>query len=98
MTPEQDIECLRYLAKFKGDDDVLGDVPFTLLESVADRLERLTAENERLRAALSSSESWIDRWTSHVGTCEGGNKCTCGRSAVLFDAGDALNQQETTKP
>lgn len=57
------------------------------------RIERLTAENERLRAAVSSCQSWIERWTGHVGNCKGGAGCTCGRSAVLFDAANALDQQ-----
>lgn len=56
-------------------------------------IERLTAENERLLAALGSCQSWIERWTKHVGNCNGGAECTCGRSAVLFDASDALDQQ-----
>lgn len=44
------------------------------------------AVTKDLRAALGSCASWIDRWTSHVGTCKGGDKCTCGRTAVLFEA------------
>lgn len=56
---------------------------------------RLTAENDRLREALSSCESWIDRWSAHVGNCKGGDKCTCGRSAVLYEANSAINQQSS---
>ena len=51
------------------------------------------AEIERLTAALESCESWIDRWTSHVASCEGGDKCTCGRQTILYEARAALNQQ-----
>lgn len=47
-------------------------------------------EIERLRAALESCESWVDRWTTHAGNCEGGDRCTCGRAAVLYEAGVAL--------
>jgi hypothetical protein len=49
-------------------------------------LDEAADEIERLRAALESCASWIDRWTSHVGNCAGGVKCTCGRTAILFDA------------
>jgi uncharacterized Fe-S radical SAM superfamily protein PflX len=59
-------------------------------DAVEKELNRLEAENERLRAALESCESWIDRWTNHVGTCKGGDKCTCGRTAILFEAKAAL--------
>ena len=51
------------------------------------------AEIERLRAALETCASWIDRWTTHVGNCEGGDKCTCGRTAVLFEARAAAIEQ-----
>jgi DNA modification methylase len=44
-----------------------------------------------LREALASCESWIDRWTTHIGSCAGWNKCTCGRTAILFDARAALS-------
>lgn len=50
----------------------------------------LRQENERLKEALASCESWIDRWTGHIGVCEGGDKCTCGRSAILYEARAAL--------
>lgn len=58
----------------------------------AQSLEALVADAqkdvciEELAAALKTSESWIDIWTSHVGRCDGGAKCTCGRTAVLFEA------------
>lgn len=60
-----------------------------LLLCESDRRE-MAAEIERLRAALETSEAWIDRWTAHVGTCRGGGDCTCGRTAVLFEARAAL--------
>lgn len=59
--------------------------------------ERLNAEIERLRAALATCESWVDRWTKHVGTCKGGDKCTCGRSAVLHEARAALGERVPAK-
>lgn len=54
---------------------------------------KLRQENERLTAALDSCVSWIDRWTDHVGNCEGGNKCTCGRTAVLYEANNVDEQR-----
>jgi hypothetical protein len=52
----------------------------------------LRQENERLRAALGSCGSWIERWTNHIGACRGGDKCTCGRSAILYEARGALDR------
>ena len=57
--------------------------------------DQIADEIERLRAALETCASWIDRWTPHAGNCKGGDKCTCGRTAVLFDASAALNEQIT---
>ena len=48
-------------------------------------------EIERLALALGSSAAWIDRWTGHVGKCAGGDKCTCGRTAILYEARTALD-------
>lgn len=62
------------------------------------RVKERDAEIERLRAALRSCEAWIDRWTKHVGQCEGGNKCTCGRTAVLYEAGAALTDEQNASP
>jgi hypothetical protein len=47
-------------------------------------------ENVALRAALESCESWVDRWTGHVGACKGGDECTCGRTAILHEARTTL--------
>lgn len=55
-----------------------------------DEIEQLERENELLRAGLGSCGSWIERWTNHVGACRGGDKCTCGRSAVLYEARAAI--------
>lgn len=54
------------------------------------KLDLEEKENERLRVALSSSASWLERWARHVGNCEGGAKCTCGLTAVSYDASAAL--------
>jgi len=49
---------------------------------------------EELEAALSSAESWIDRWTKHVGNCSGGHLCTCGRTLILYEARAALGEKK----
>lgn len=46
--------------------------------------------DETIIEALESCESWIERWTEHVGSCPGGYQCTCGRTAVLSEARAAL--------
>ena len=48
-------------------------------------------EIERLRDALASAASWIDRWCDHVGNCSGDDMtCTCGRSALVYEMNAAL--------
>lgn len=68
----QTIEQLRYLAKFKGDQETLGSVPATLLADAADEIERL-------RAALA-------RYGDHVFGCGSrsvnGFECNCGFEAL----------------
>lgn len=44
-----------------------------------------------MREALEAAKSWIERWTSHVGNCRGGNECTCGRTAILAECAAALS-------
>lgn len=50
-------------------------------------------ENERLRAALESVDTWLDRWAVHVGRCEGGHRCTCGLTAIRYEVSAALAAQ-----
>lgn len=57
---------------------------------------RLIAAAPELLEALRSCESWIDRWTAHIGNCKGGNECSCGRSAVLHEALDAITKATPT--
>lgn len=61
-------------------------------------IEHLKADAKQLREALTTCEAWIDRWTSHIGHCLGGDHCTCGRTAVLYEARAAIaNEQFTTE-
>lgn len=48
------------------------------------------AEIERLRAALESTEAWLERWAVHVGRCEGGHSCTCGLTAAQYEGSAAI--------
>jgi hypothetical protein len=66
-----------------------------MLDEAADTITALTAEVERLRAALSGAEAWLDRWAQHVGVCRGGDLCTCGMSAIRFEARAALKEHRT---
>ena len=56
--------------------------------------QRLTIA--KLRVALETCEAWMGHWAQHVGHCEGGDKCTCGRTAVLYEAGAALASEQST--
>ncbi len=60
----------------------------------AEDIMTLGQEIGRLRAALSSSASWLERWAKHVGNCEGLSKCTCGLTAVLYEANAALVHEQ----
>lgn len=60
-----------------------------------DQIEKLEDEIERRRRALGSCASWIERWTQHVGACKGGDRCTCGRTTVLYEAGAALGHEQS---
>lgn len=55
------------------------------------QVDELEAENARLKAACDGAYSWIDRHTAHIGRCDGGDKCTCGRTLVLFELSAAIN-------
>jgi len=57
-------------------------------------LDEAIAEIERLRAALEISQSWLDRWTTHIGTCKGADQCTCGLTRVQFDVAEALENSK----
>ena len=61
--------------------------------TVLDPHDALRAENERLRAALESVDTWLDRWAVHVGCCEGGHRCTCGLTAIRYEVSAALAAQ-----
>jgi len=58
----------------------------SLLNTLADA----RTENMRLRAALESTEAWLERWAVHVGSCEGGHRCACGLTAVQYEGSAAL--------
>lgn len=62
--------------------------------TVAQMVGELEAKAEKLQEALAACESWIDRWAPHVGACDGGVSCTCGRTAVLYEARDALSTDQ----
>lgn len=49
---------------------------------------------ERLEAALSTADSWLDRWAVHVGNCEGENTCTCGLTNARYEARAALGESK----
>ena len=53
-------------------------------------LRALAEERDRLREAAEIAESWIDRWTKHVGNCRGDSTCECGRANALYELAAAL--------
>lgn len=60
-------------------------------------IARVRADQARiaeLEAALKTAESWVNRWTAHVGSCKTDTLCTCGRTFVLFEARRALEEKK----
>lgn len=53
-------------------------------------VEYLRKQNAELVETLKATYSWISMWANHQGNCEGGTKCTCGKTAILFDVKDAI--------
>lgn len=53
---------------------------------------RAQSEGEAERGALKSAEAWLNCWAAHVGNCQGGNVCTCGLTAIRYEAHAALKR------
>ena len=60
----------------------------------ADAIEKLEADNARLREAMKGPLAWLERWAVHVGNCKGDSACTCGLTFVQHELRAAL--QETS--
>ena len=60
----------------------------------ADHIEKLEADNARLREAMKGPLAWLERWAVHVGNCKGDSACTCGLTFVQHELRAAL--QETS--
>lgn len=61
-----------------------GESTWGLLESAADRIEKL-------EAALSLAQDWIENRAIHAGDLCTSNQCVCGKALVLFNARKALD-------
>jgi hypothetical protein len=69
-----------------------------VMREAADYIEKLEAQlaarsGEDVLSALKSAEAWLSRWPAHVGNCAGGNNCTCGLTAIRFEAAVALSTE-----
>jgi hypothetical protein len=49
-------------------------------------------EEITLLDAAESASAWLERWAAHVGDCQGGDKCTCGLTAIRHELALALSQ------
>ena len=63
-----------------------GESTWGLLESAADRIEKL-------EAALSLAQDWIENRAIHAGDLCTSNQCVCGKALVLFNARKALDAE-----
>ena len=43
-----------------------------------------------MEEALRSAAAWLDRWAVHVGACAGGDRCTCGLTAIRSEVASAI--------
>lgn len=43
--------------------------------------------------ALRTADSWLERWAEHVGSCRGGELCTCGLTRVRYEVTEAIQSQ-----
>ena len=71
-----------------------------LVETASDSrtiITTLRADLERKTEALTAAESWLERWASHVGKCAGGSQCTCGLTAIHYEARAALSPPASTE-
>ena len=59
------------------------------------RIEKLEADNARLREAMKGPLAWLERRAVHVGNCKGDSACTCGLTFVKHELRAAL--QETSQ-
>lgn len=57
-------------------------------------LDELLADWRRMREALETADSWLDRWGNHVGRCGRESECTCGLARVQHEIHAALEQTE----
>lgn len=40
--------------------------------------------------ALGRASAWLERWARHVGSCVGGEQCTCGLTAIRAETEAAI--------
>lgn len=90
-------ECLMRGEKYALLDEEPAYCAEAMLSVVAGFYEA-AAEIERLRAALAGAEAWLDVWAEHVGDCDGGVSCTCGLTAIHFEANAALFPKPVSEP
>ena len=78
-------------------EEVEAEVSAALTKMVVDE-RRFSIPDPRiakLETALNGAYSWIDRWTNHVPNCRAPMRpCTCGRSAIMYEASKALERTE----
>jgi hypothetical protein len=52
----------------------------------------MSPDTERMLIdALETCHAWVSRWATHIGRCEGGEKCICGRTLVMHESSAALS-------
>lgn len=46
--------------------------------------------------SIAGPEAWLDRWAEHVGSCDGGDACTCGLTRARYDMVEAILKARPT--
>lgn len=74
----------------------VGDVPlmtpvikrlFASISPPTNTREKLLEEAQNL---IAGPASWLDRWSQHVGNCQGGRVCSCGLTSARLEIEQAL--------
>jgi len=69
----------------------------TFKEGVADDIARalITKHNDMEKAitTIETADAWLARWAQHVGRCNGGDRCTCGLTAIRYEIANFLAQE-----
>lgn len=71
------------------------DIADTLTRWERDK-DEAASRIEALEGVLATADGWLSRWAQHVGSCVGGDACSCGLTRLRWEieAARSLSQSE----